>query len=178
MGKEDISDGDIKSSRFVFIGESIFNGQIKNKQEKYARDIDSVIFETQFHGNTEFSYFAAEIIPPQNSFFPPNTIHLDNLSGNVTSFCDATIIENIQNGWNIHNIPNDLGKIHGRNIKTRWFEWSWKIPEFVPKGEYRVIIGLWSDSQDENSDKSIPLQFSEDSIIVTDSDASRYQKKI
>lgn len=178
MGKKDISDGKIKSSRFIYLGDSIFEGEIKNKQEEYAKDRDSVTFKSRFYGNTECSYFAAEIIPPQDSFFPPNTIHLDDASGNVTSFCDATIIGNIQNAWNIHNIPNDLGTIHGRNIKTEWFEWSWEIPEFAPKGEYRVIIGLWSDSQDDDSDKSIPIQFSEDSFFVTDLVASRYQKQI
>jgi hypothetical protein len=87
----------------------------------------------------------------------------------MTSFCDATIKENIENDWKIHNIPFDLGKIHGRNVKTDWFEWTWKIPEFAPKGDYRVIIGLWSDSQDDD-DKSIPIQFSERSFHIMDSD--------
>ncbi len=72
----------------------------------------------------------------------------------------------------------DLGKIHGRNVKTNWFEWSWKIPEFAPKGDYRVIIGLWSDSQGEIDDKSIPIQFPERSFYVMDSDASRYHQKV
>jgi hypothetical protein len=174
LRKKDNDDDKIKSSRFVYIGDYIFEGEIKNKQEKYVKNKDSVFFKSRFYGNTEFSYFAAEIIPPQNSFFSPNTIHLDDTSGNVTSFCDATIIGNIQNSWNIHNIPNNLGKIHGRNIKTRWFEWSWEIPEFAPKGEYRVIIGLWSDSQDEDNDKSIPIQFHESSFYVMESNTSSY----
>ena len=142
-------DDKIKTSRFIYIGKPIFKGEIKNKQEKYDRSKDQVIFKTQFNGKIEYGYFAAEIIPPKLSSFPNDTFHLDNASGNVTSFCDATIKENIENDWNIHNIPSNLGKIHGRNVKTDWFEWTWKIPEFAPKGDYRVIIGLWSDSQDD-----------------------------
>ncbi|MDN5846407.1 MAG: hypothetical protein L0H53_09055 [Candidatus Nitrosocosmicus sp.] len=178
LRKKDTDDDKIKTSRFVYIGEPIFEGEIKNKQEKYVKNKDIVIFKSQFYGNTECSYFAAEIIPPKYSSFPPNTFHLDDASGNVTSFCDATINGNIQNAWNIHNIPTDLGKIHGRNVKTNWFEWSWKIPESAPKGDYGVIVGLWSDSQDENDDKSIPIQFYERSFYVTDSDDSRYQQEI
>jgi hypothetical protein len=178
LTKKNTDDDSIKISRFIYIGDSIFEGEIKNKQEKYVQNNDVVIFKSRFFGNTEYSYFAAEIIPPKHSFFPPNTIHLDDASGNVTSFCDETIIATIQNAWNIHNIPKDLGKIHGRNVKTNWFEWSWKIPESAPEGEYRAIVGLWSDSQEENVDKSIPIQFHERSFHVTDSDASRYQKQI
>src|SRR5690349_24710173 len=85
-------DDKIKTSRFVYIGDSIFEGEIKNKQQTYVIAKDSLIFKAQFYGNTEFSYFAAEIIPPHESFFPPNTNHLDDASGNVTSFCDETII--------------------------------------------------------------------------------------
>jgi hypothetical protein len=168
LRKKDTDDDKIKTSRFVYIGEPIFKGKIKNKQEKYDRSKDHVIFKSQFYGNTECSYFAVEIIPPKHSSFPLNTFHLDDTSGNVTSFCDATINGNIQNAWNIHNIPTDLGKIHGRNVKTNWFEWSWKMPEFAPKGDYRVIIGLWSDSQGEIADKSIPIQFHESSFYVMD----------
>ncbi len=175
LRKKDTDDDKIRTSRFVYIGEPIFKGEIKNKQEKYVKNKDSVIFKSQFFGNTESGYFAAEIIPPKHSSFPLNTFHLDDTTGNVTSFCGATIYGNIQNAWNIHNISTDLGKIHGRNVKTNWFEWSWKIPESAPRGDYRVIIGLWSDSQDENEDKSIPFQFCERSFYVMDSDASRYQ---
>ncbi len=174
LRKRDTDDDKIKTSRFVYIGESIFKGEIKNKQEKYDRSKDHIIFKSQFYGNTEFGYFAAEIIPPKHSSFPLNTFHLDDATGNVTSFCDGTINGNIQNAWNVHNIPIDLGKIHGRNVKTNWFEWSWKIPESAPKGDYRVIIGLWSDVQGEIDDKSIPIQFHESSFYVMDSDASRY----
>ena len=175
LRKKDSNDDKIKTSRFVYIGESIFKGEIKNKQEKYDKSKDHIIFKSQFYGNKEFSYFAAEIIPPKHSSFPLNTFHLDDATGNVTSFCDGTINGNIQNAWNIHHIPTDLGKIHGRNVKTNWFEWSWKIPESAPKGDYRVIIGLWSDVQGEIDDKSIPIQFHESSFYVMDSDASRYQ---
>ena len=75
-------------------------------------------------------------------------------------------------------IPNDLGKIHGRNVKTCWFEWSWKIPEGAPEGNYRVIVGLWSDSHDENNDKSIPIHFYERSFHITESDVSHSQQEI
>jgi hypothetical protein len=169
----------IKTSRFIYVGKPIFKGEIKNKQEKYDRSKDQVIFKAQFNGKIEYGYFAAEIVPPEHSSFPSNTFHLDNASGNVTSFCDATIKENIENDWNIMNIPSDLGKIHGRNVKTDWFEWTWKIPEYAPKGDYRVIIGLWSDSQDDDEDdKSIPIQFSGLSFHIMDSDASHYQQKV
>ena len=169
--KNNDDDKKIKTSRFIYVGKPIFKGEIKNKQEEYDRSKDQIIFKTQFNGKIEYGYFAAEIIPPKHSSFPSDTFHLDNASSNVTSFCDATIKENIENDWNIHNIPFDLGKIHGRNVKTDWFEWTWKIPEFAPKGDYRVIIGLWSDSQDDDDDdKSIPIQFSERSFHIMDSD--------
>jgi hypothetical protein len=174
LRKKHIDDDKIKTSRFVYIGKPIFEGEIKNKKEKYVKNKDIIIFKSQFYGNTEYSYFAAEIIPPKHSDFPLNTIHLDGASGNVTSFCDATINGNIQDTWNIHNIPTDLGKIHGRNVKTNWFEWSWKIPESAPEGDYTVIVGLWSDSHDENDDKSIPIQFYERSFHVAESDTSRF----
>ncbi|KAA2281391.1 hypothetical protein [Candidatus Nitrosocosmicus sp. SS] len=175
LRKKNTDDENIKTNRFVYIGDSIFEGEIKNKQEKYDKNNDVVIFKSRFFGNTQYSYFAAEIIPPKHSFFPPNTIHLDDASGNVTSFCDMTINGNIQNAWNIHNIPFDLGKIHGRNVKTNWFEWSWKIPESAPKGEYRVIVGIWSDSQEENVDKNIPIHFYEKSFFVNDLNDHSYQ---
>ncbi len=169
-------DDKIKTSRFIYVGKPIFKGEIKDKQEEYDRSKDQVIFKSQFNGKIEYGYFAAEIIPPKYSSFPSDTFHLDNASGNVTSFCDATIKENMENDWNIHNIPFDLGKIHGRNVKTDWFEWTWKIPEFAPKGDYRVIIGLWSDSQDDD-DKSIPIQFSERSFHIVDLDVHITNKK-
>lgn len=173
LRKENNHDDDkIKSSRFIFIGESIFKGELKNKKEKYDRNKDSIIFKSQFYGNTESSYFAAEIIPPTQSYFPLNTFHLDETSGNITSFCGATINGEIQNIWNIHNIPTNLGRIHGRDIKTDWFEWSWKIPDSAPKGDYRVIIGMWSGSQDEYGDKSIPIHFYEESFLIMDMDDS------
>jgi len=178
LRKKRADDDKIKTSRFVYIGKSTFEGEIKNKQEKFVRNKDLVIFKSQFYGNTEYSYIAAEIIPPQHSSFPSNTLHLDDASGNVTCFCVETINGNILDTWNIHNIPNDLGKIHGRNVKTDRFEWSWKIPEFATEGDYRVIVGLWSDSHDENNDKSIPLHFYERSFYVTELDASRSQQEI
>ena len=92
------------------------------------------------------------------------------------SFCETTIKVNIENDWNIHNIPSNLGKIHGRNVKTDWFEWKWKIPEYAPKGDYRIIIGLWSDLPDD--DKSIPIQFAERSFYITDSSNSHYQQRV
>ena len=150
----------IKTSRFIYVGKPIFKGEIKNRQEKYDRSKDKVIFKSRFNGKIEYGYFAAEIIPPKNSSFPKDTFHLDDASGNTTSFCETTIKANIENDWNIHNIPSNLGKIHGRNVKTDWFEWKWKIPEYAPKGDYRIIIGLWSDLPDDN-DKSIPIQFAE-----------------
>ena len=169
----------IKTSRFIYVGKPIFKGEIKNRQEKYDRSKDKVIFKAQYSGKIEYGYFAAEIVPPEHSSFPSNTFHLDNASRNVTSFCDATLKENIEKDWNITNIPPDLGKIHGRNVKTDWFEWTWKIPEYAPKGDYRVIIGLWSDSQEyDEDDKSIPIQFSGWSFHIMDSDASRYQQKV
>ena len=73
LRKKDTDDDKIKTSRFVYIGESIFKGEIKNKQEKYDRSKNHIIFKSQFYGNTEFGYFAAEIIPPKHSSFPLNT---------------------------------------------------------------------------------------------------------
>ena len=168
------NDDKIKTSRFIYVGKPIFKGEIKDKQEKYDKSKDQVVFKSQFNGKIEHGYFAAEIIPPKHSSFPNDIFHLDNTSGNVTSFCDETIKENIEKDWNIHNIPSDLGKVHGRNVKTDWFEWTWKIPEFTPDGDYRVIIGLWSDSQEDNDDddKSIPIQFSERSFHIMDSNSS------
>lgn len=165
-------DDRIKTSRFIYVGKPIFKGEINNKQEKYDRMKDYINFRAQFNGKIEYGYFAAEIIPP--SYFPSDTFHLDNTSGNVTSFCDTTLKENVEINWNIHNIPSNLGKIHGRNVKTDWFEWTWKIPEFAPKGDYRVIIGLWSDSEEDN-DTSIPIQFSEMSFNIIDSNDSHQQ---
>ena len=101
LRKKDNDDDKIKTSRFIYIGKSIFKGEIKNKQEKYERSKDHIIFKSQFYGNIEFGYFAAEIVPPEHSSFPLNTFHLDDASGNVTSFCDATLKENIENDWNI-----------------------------------------------------------------------------
>jgi hypothetical protein len=40
-----------------------------------------------------------------------------------------------------------------------------------------VILGLWSDSNEDN-DKIIPIQFSERSFYVTDSDDSHYPQKV
>jgi len=169
----------IKTSRFIYVGKPIFKGEIKNRQEKYDRSKDKVIFKSRFNGKIEYGYFAAEIVPPEHSSFPSNTFHLDNASRNVTSFCDATLKENIEKDWNITNIPPDLGKIHGRNVKTDWFEWTWKIPEYAPKGDYRVIIGLWSDSQEyDEDDKSIPIQFAERSFYLTDSYNSHYRQRV
>lgn len=168
LGKKNNNGNKIKTSRFIYVGKPIFKGEIKNKQEKYDRSKDQVIFKSQFNGKIEYGYFAAEIIPPKHSSFPSDTFHLDNESGNVTSFCDETINDDIENDWNIHNIPSDLGKIHGRNVKTDWFEWIWRVPEFAPKGDYRVIIGLWSNSQVDGDDKSIPIQFSENSFHIMD----------
>ena len=140
--KNNNDDDKIKTSRFTYIGNPIFKGEINNRQEKYERSKDQVIFKAQYSGKIEYGYFAAEIIPPKNSSFPKDTFHLDDASGNTTSFCETTIKANIENDWNIHNIPSNLGKIHGRNVKTDWFEWKWKIPEYAPKGDYRIIIGL------------------------------------
>ena len=67
----------------------------------------------------------------------------------------------------------NIGKLHGRNIKTGWFEWTWKIPIYAPIGEYRVIIGVWSDSNNDNND-IIPIQFSERSFVVRNPDDSHY----
>ena len=69
-----------------------------------------------------------------------------------------------------------MGEFHGRNIITKWFEWRWKIPQYAPKGDYRVIIGLWSDS-DEDGDNNLPIQFSERTFHVMDSNDSNYQPK-
>ena len=175
--KKNDDDGKVKTSRFTYIGNPIFKGEINNRQEKYESSKDQVIFKAQYSGKIEYGYFAAEIIPPKNSSFPKDTFHLDDASGNTTSFCETTIKANIENDWNIHNIPSNLGKIHGRNVKTDWFEWKWKIPEYAPKGDYRIIIGLWSDLPDDN-DKSIPIQFAEKSFYVTDSNNSRYQQRV
>jgi hypothetical protein len=43
-------DDKIKTSRFIYVGKPIFKGEIKNKQEKYDKSKDQVIFKTQFYG--------------------------------------------------------------------------------------------------------------------------------
>lgn len=165
----------IKTSRFRYIGKPIFKGEIEDRQEKYNRGKDHVIFKAKYQGKIEHGYFAAEIIPP--SSFSSDTFHLDMANGNVTSFCETTVNENIEKEWNIHNIPSNLGKINGRNVKTKWFDWTWTIPQYAPKGDYRVIIGVWSASnKDENKD--IPIQFSERSFYVIGSNDSSYQPRV
>jgi hypothetical protein len=75
-----------KTSRFIYVDKPIFKGEIKNKQEKYDRSKDQVIFKSQLDGKIEYGYFAAEIIPPKHSSFPLDTFHLDNASDNVKIF--------------------------------------------------------------------------------------------
>jgi hypothetical protein len=176
MTKKNENNG-IRTSRFIYIGKPIFKGEIDSRQEKYDRGKEHVIFKAQYNGKIKNGYFAAEIIQSQHSEFPNDTFHLDNTSGNVTSFCEPTINDNMENDWNIHNIPSELGKINGQNIKTKWFYWTWKIPEYAPIGDYRVIIGVWSDSQDDN-DKSIPIQFYQRSFYVMDHNNSHYQPRV
>ena len=166
---------EIKTSRFIHIGKPIFKGEIVDRKDKYERKTDSIVFRAKYNGKVEHGYFAAEIIPPTP--FLSDTFHLDNTNRNVTSFCDRTITENIENDWNIHNIPANLGKLNGQNIKTDWLEWTWTIPKRIPKGDYRVILGLWSNSNEDN-DKIIPIQFSERSFYVIDSDDSHYPQKV
>lgn len=168
-------DDNIKTSRFRCIGKPIFKGEIKNRQEKYDRGKDQVVFKAQYHGKIEYGYFAAEIIPP--SSFPSDTFHMDMANGNVTSFCETTVNENIEKEWNIHNMPSNLGKINGRNVMTKWFEWAWTIPQYAPKGDYRAIIGIWSASN-KDEDKDIPIQFFERSFYVTGSNDSSYQPRV
>jgi hypothetical protein len=167
----------IKTSRFIHTGKPIFKGEINDRKDSYNRKTDSVFFKAKYDGKIEHGYFATEIIHPPDSPFLSGTFHLDNASDNVTSFCEKTIIGNIENDWNIHNISTNLGKLNGRNIKTDWLQWAWKIPQFVPKGDYRAIIGLWSDSNEDN-DRSIPIQFSERTFHVDDFDDSHYQPRI
>jgi len=38
----------IKTSRFIYVGKPIFKGEIKNRQEKYDRSKDKVIFKSRF----------------------------------------------------------------------------------------------------------------------------------
>lgn len=159
------------TSRFIYLGKPIFKGEIKNRKDEYDRKTDYIDFRAKYNGRLEQGYFASEIIPPQPFTF--GTPHLHQESGNVTSFCETTINGDIKNDWNIHNIATNIGKLHGRNIKTGWFEWTWKIPIYAPIGEYRVIIGVWSDSNNDNND-IIPIQFSERSFVVRNPDDSHY----
>lgn len=64
LRKKNSDDDKIKTSRFIYVGEPIFKGEIKNKQEKYERHKDHVFFKSQFYGKIESGYLAAEIIPP------------------------------------------------------------------------------------------------------------------
>ena len=45
LRKKDTDDDKIRTSRFVYIGEPIFKGEIKNKQEKNFKNNDYVIFK-------------------------------------------------------------------------------------------------------------------------------------
>jgi hypothetical protein len=137
---------EIEIGRFKHIGKPIFEGEIESTDEKYDRsNKGQVKFKARYQGSLECGYFAAEITSPTH--FPSDTFHLDNKSGNVTSFCRQTINGDLKNDWNINNISPNSGKLHGRSIKTKWIEWVWEIPKYAPKGNYTVKIGIWDNSK-------------------------------
>jgi hypothetical protein len=168
------SDG-IKISRFNYRGEQVFKGEIVNKKDKYERKTDTVIFRAKYEGKIEHGFFAVEIIPP--SSFPSNTFHIDN-KGNTISFCEKTLAGDTKLTTNIHNIPENFGKLNGRNIKTDWLEWGWKIPEYSAKGEYTVKIGVWNNSNKDNNGKITSVLSIEKSFYVIDSNDSHYQPRV
>jgi hypothetical protein len=84
----------IRTSRFIYIGKPIFKGEIKNRQDEYDRKTDKVNFKAKFTGRLEQGFFAAEIIPPQP--FTPDNLYLHQENNNVTSFCETTIHENVE----------------------------------------------------------------------------------
>jgi hypothetical protein len=125
----------------------------------------------------KISIFASKIIPPQYYTFPSNTFNVDT-EGNVTSFCKKTIDDDIKPNTTVYNISQNMGKLNGRNIKTDWIEWEWKIPEYAPKIEYKVIIDMWNHSHKDNNGKVIPILSNEWSFYVTDSNDSHYQPRV
>jgi hypothetical protein len=79
----------IKKNLLPYLGEPIFEGELKNKRDLYDRRMDEVIFKVTYKGRIKQGLLATVIVPPSD--FPFDTLHLDKESGNVTSFCDQTL---------------------------------------------------------------------------------------
>jgi hypothetical protein len=163
----------IKKNLLPYLGKPIFEGELKDKRDLYDRRMDAVIFKVTFKGRIKQGLLATVIVPPSD--FPFDTPHLDKESGNVTSFCDQTL-KKTDNSNHINNIQKDIGTLDGHNIEIRELEWSWKIPEFAPRGEYKAIIGIWGITTN-NSYKIELMQAFDDSFIVVDSDTPHFQQQ-
>jgi hypothetical protein len=77
----------------------------------------------------------------------------------------------------IDNMPQNIRKLNGCNIKTDWLQWGWKIPEYSAKGEYKAIIGIWNNSHKDNGNIT-PIKSMERTFQVTDSNNSHYQPRV
>jgi hypothetical protein len=163
----------IKKNLLPYLGKPIFEGEIKDKRELYDRRMDEVIFKVTYKGRIKQGLLATVIVPPSD--FPIDTPHLDKESGNVTSFCDQTL-KKTDNSKHINNIQKDIGTLDGHNIEIRELEWSWKIPEFAPLGEYKAIIGIWGISTNNNYKIEL-MQAFDDSFTVVDSNPPHFQQQ-
>lgn len=162
----------IKKNLLPYLGKPIFEGELKDKRDLYDRRMDAVIFKVTYKGRIKQGLLATVIVPPSD--FPFDTPHLDKESGNVTSFCDQTL-KKTNKSKHINNIQKDTGTLDGHNIEIRELEWSWKIPEFAPLGEYKAIIGIWGISTN-NSYKIELMQAFDDSFTVVDANPTHFQQ--
>jgi hypothetical protein len=163
----------IKKKLLPYLGEPIFEGELKDKRDLYDRRMDEVIFKATYKGRIKQGLLATVIVPPSD--FPFYTPHLDKESGNVTSFCDQTL-KKTDNSKHINNIQKDIGTLDGHSMEVRELEWSWKIPEFAPLGEYKAIIGIWGISTN-NGYKIELMQAFDDSFRVVDSNPPHFQQQ-
>lgn len=163
----------IKKNLLPHIGKPTFEGELKDKRDLYDRRMDEVIFKVTYKGRIKRGLLATVIVPPSD--FPLHTPNLDKESGNVTSFCDQTLKEK-DNSKHINNIQKDAGTLDGHNMEISGLEWSWRIPELAPLGEYKAIIGIWGIST-KNSCKIELIQAFDDSFTVVDSNPPHFQQK-
>ena len=163
----------IKKNLLPYLGEPIFEGELKDKRDLYDRRMDEVTFKVTYKGRIKQGLLATVIVPPSD--FPFYTPHLDKESGNVTAFCDQTL-KKTDNSKHINNIQKDLGTLDSHNMEISGLEWSWKIPEFAPLGEHKDIIGIWGIST-KNSYKIELMQAFDDSFTEVDSNPPHFQQQ-
>lgn len=156
----------IRYPKILLIRKPKFEADIVDKQNIYDRKNGKVIFKAKYKGKINNGFIAAEIKTPENKSFPSDTPNI-NKNGHVTSFCDKSINSvELKKTHHIQNPPKDLQKLNDKVI-TGWLQWTWNIPEFSDKGEYKVIIGIWETNK--NNNKPI-LKFSKDGFIEIDDD--------